>query len=165
MRVVSEPFLDLSRFIVISVLLAWPVGLVLLWLLRTRWNRYYDRLGEAPTEEILGELKSEYAPRRRTIIRTQTEYLPFVFECIRENIDGGFEDPQMLSLLERIELHRPDEERNAMFVVESGGNRGEIHMRWTRDACDRIVLHIQGPPHIVRALREHKRKIPKALVG
>lgn len=165
MRVVSEPFLDLSRFIVISVLLAWPVGLGLLWFLRRRWNRYYDRLGEAPTEEILDELKSEYAPSRRTVIRTQTEYLPFVFECIRENIDGGFEDPQMLSLLERIDLHRPDEERKAMFVIESDGKRGDLHMRWTRDTCDRIVLRIQGPPHIVRALREHKRKIPKALVG
>ena len=165
MRFVSEPLLDLSRFILIAVCLAWPVGLGLLWFLRGRWHRYYDRLGEAPTEEILGELESAYAPSRRTLIRTQTEYLPFVFECIRENIDGGFGDPQVSSLLERIEFHRPDEERAAMFVVESSGTRGELHMRWTRDACDRIALHIQGPPHIVRALREHKRRIPRALVG
>lgn len=149
----------------IAVLAAWPVGLFLWWFLRRLWHRAHDRLGEADTEEILGELESEFAPSRRTIIRTQTEYLPFVFECIRENIDEGFEDPQVLPLLERIDRHRPDEERLAMFMIGFGGGRGEIHMRWTRDACGRIVLHIQGPPHIIRALKEHKRKIPRALVG
>lgn len=161
----SEPFQDLSRFLVIAVPAAWLAGLLLWWLLRRHLHRAHDRLGEADTEEILGELKSEFAPSRRTVIRTQTEYLPFVFECIRENIDEGFEDPQVLPLLERIDRHRPDEERSAMFMIGFGGRRGEIHMRWTRDACDRIVLHIQGPPHIVRALKKHNRKIPKALVG
>lgn len=161
----SEPFLELSRFIVIAVLLAWPVGLGMLWFLRRRWNRCYDRLGEAGTEEIVDELKREFTPSRRTVIRTQTEYLPFLFECIRENIDSGLEDLHVLSLLGRIERHRPGEERRAVFPVTTGGRTCDLHMRWTRDACDRIVLHIQGAPNIVRALRDHRRKIPRAVMG
>jgi hypothetical protein len=97
------------------------------------------------------------------VIRTQTEYLPFLFECIRENIDGGFEDPQVISLLDRVELHKPDQERSAMFTVVSAGKRSDLHMRWRRDAWDRIELRVQGAPAIIRALREHKRRIPKAV--
>lgn len=146
---------------VIVAPLAW--GLVVLF--KRRWGRGYDRQPEASSEEILEELDREFTPSRRTTIRTQTEYLPFLFECIRENIDSGFEDPQMYSLLERIELHRPDEERSAMFTVVAGQQRSDLHLRWVRDSCDRIMLHFQGAPGIIRALRDHQRKIPKALTG
>ena len=131
---------------------------------KRRWGRVYDGK-EASSEEILGELKKAYAPSRQAVIRTQTEYLPFLFECIRENIDEGFEDPQMLSLLERVQLHKADQERKAVFTVVSSGQRSDLHMRWTRDACDRIELHFQGEPKLIRALREYRRKIPKSVMS
>lgn len=159
----SEPIKDLSRFIVLCVIIAWPVGWAMTVWLKRRWGG--DHVKEASSEEILGELKSEFTPSRRTVIRTQTEYLPFLFEVVRENIDGGFEDPQMISLLERIQLHRPDQERSAMFTVVSAGKRSDLHLRWRRDAWDRIELRVQGSPRIVRALSEHKRRIPRAIPG
>lgn len=158
-----EPLQALSRFILICVLVAGPLAWVLAVFLKRRWGRGYDGSREATSEEILSELKREFAPRRRTTIRTQTEYLPFLFECIRENIDSGFDDPQVHSLLERIQLHRPDEERKAVFSVVTGRQRSELHMRWVRDSCDRILLRIQGAPQVIRALRDHKRRIPKAV--
>jgi hypothetical protein len=158
-----EPLLALSRFILICVLVTGPVAWALVVLFKHRWGRGYDGDVEASSEEILLELKREFIPVRRTTIRTQTEYLPFLFECIRENIDSGFEDPQVNSLLERIQLHRPDEERRAMFTVVTGRQRSDLHMRWVRDSCDRILLRIQGAPPVIRALRDHKRRIPKAV--
>lgn len=157
-----EPLQALSRFTYLCVLLTGPVAWGLVVLFKRRWGRGYDGTVEASSEEILEELDREFTPIRRTTIRTQTEYLPFLFECIRENIDSGFEDPQMYSLLERIEFHRPDEERSAMFPVVSNGQRSDLHLRWVRDSWDRIELHIQGAPAVIRALREHKRRIPKA---
>ena len=158
-----EPLQALSRFIIICVLLTGPIAWGLVVLFKNRWGRSYDGAVEASSEEILEELDREFTPSRRTTIRTQTEYLPFLFECIRENIDSGFEDPQMISLLERIQHHRPDEERCARFTVMSGRRRSDLHMRWVRDSCDRIQLHIQGSPPIIRALRDHKKRIPKAV--
>ena len=158
----SEPLKDLSRFIILCVIVAWPVGWAMTVWLKRRWGRVYDDK-EASSEEILRELKREFTPSRRTVIRTQTEYLPFLFECIRENIDGGFEDPQVKSLLGRVDLQKPDHERSAVFTVVSAGKRSDLHLRWRRDAWDRIELRVQGAPPIIRALREHKRRIPKAV--
>lgn len=152
----------LSNFFLIAVAVSWPLAFLLIWFLKRHWGGQYDRLGESSSEEMLDELKREYAPRKRTVIRTQTEYLPFVLECIRENIDSGLEDLQVQSLLERIERHRPDEERRAVFVVEIDGQPREVRLRWTRDASDRIELHVQAPPAVVSALKEHKKRIPKA---
>jgi hypothetical protein len=159
-----EPLVALSWFFHLCVVLAIPVAWALLVYFKRRMGRSYDGAVEASSEEILEELDREFTPVRRTTIRTQTEYLPFVFECIRENIDSGFEDPQMYSLLQRIEHHRPDEERSARFTVVSGRQRSDLHLRWVRDSCDRILLRIQGAPAIIRALRDHQRRIPKALV-
>lgn len=160
-----EPLQALSRFFIMSPLIVGLVAWAMVVLLKRRCNRAYDGPREASSEEILAELDREFTPCRRTTIRTQTEYLPFLFECIRENIDSGFEDPQMISLLSRIELHRPDQERSAMFTVMTGEQRSDLHLRWVRDSCDRILLRIQGSPGIIRALRDHQRKIPKAAVG
>ena len=160
-----EPLQALSRFFIISPLVVGPVAWAMVVLLKRRCNRTYDGLCEASSEEIVEELDRGFPPFRRTTIRTQTEYLPFLFECIRENIDGGFEDPQMLSLLERIESQRPDQERNARFTVVAGHQPSDLHLRWVRDSCNRILLHIQGAPSIIRALRDHKRRIPRALTG
>lgn len=158
-----EPVLELSRFCYICAFLVIPVGWGLAALFRWWCGRQYERGPAASSEEILAELNQAFPPARRTTIRTQTEYLPFLFECIRENIDSGFEDPQMISLLERIELQRPNEERSAIFTVVSGRQRSDLHMRWVRDSCNRILLRIQGTPPVIRALREHKRRIPRAL--
>jgi hypothetical protein len=160
-----EPLQALSRFIYLCVLITGPVAWALVVIFKHRWGRAYDGGVEAKSEEILEELDREFVPSRRTTIRTQTEYLPFLFECIRENIDSGFEDVQMGLLLQRIEFHRPDEERNAMFTVLSGSQRSDLHLRWVRDSCNRIQLHVQGAPRIIRALKEHKRRIPKAVTG
>lgn len=159
----SEPLNDLSRFIILCVVFTGPVAWVLWKILKHRFERFYEA-PETSSEEILSELKQAYAPSRQTVIRTQTEYLPFLFECIRENIDEGFEDPQMISLLERIQLHKPDQERKAVFTVVSSGKRSDLHMRWTRDACDRIELRVQGAPAIIRALRDHKKKVPRSVM-
>ncbi len=157
-----EPLQALSRFIFICVFVTGPVAWGLIVFFKRRCGRAYDGGVEASSEEILEELDREFTPLRKTTIRTQTEYLPFVFEVIRENIDSGFEDPQMYSLLQRIEIHRANDERGAMFTVVSGDERSDLHLRWVRDACDRIELRVQGAPRIIRALRDHKRKIPKA---
>lgn len=157
-----EPIGDLSKFLLLAALLAWPLAFILIWFLKRRWTARQNHLGEASSEEMLAELRSEYSPQRKTVIRTQTEYLPYVLECILENIDSGLDDPQVRFLLERIEFHRPGEERHAMFVVEIKGQRSDLHLRWTRDASDRIALHVQGAPPIIRALKEHKKHIPKA---
>lgn len=160
-----EPLHALSRFILICVLVAGPVAWGLIVYLKRHYGRIYDGHVESTPDEILKELDREFPTVRRTTIRTQTEYLPFLFECIRENIDSGFEDPQMISLLERIQIHRPDEERCAMFTVVSGNRQSDLHMRWVRDSCDRIELRIQGSPKVIRALRDHKRRIPRALAS
>src|SRR5688572_18250111 len=112
---------SVSKLIIWMVIIAWPIGLALAWIWRRRWLQRYERLGEATSEEMLAELEKAYAKRRSVLIRTPTEYLPFVFERIREVVDGGFEDKQMLSLLERIDLHRPHEVRQAVFPVEVNG--------------------------------------------
>lgn len=158
-----EPLIALSQYCYLCAVLLLPVAWALVVLFKRRCGRGYDGAVEASSEEILEELDHEFTPVRRTTIRTQTEYLPFLFECIRENIDSGFEDPQMYSLLERIELHRPDEERRAMFTVVSGRQRSDLHLRWVRDSCDRILLRIQGTPPVIRALRDHQRRIPRAV--
>lgn len=158
-----DPMLALSRFIYICVIVTGPVAWCLVVIFKRRSSRAYDGAMESTSEEILAELNREFNPVRRTTIRTQTEYLPFLFECIRENIDSGFEDPQMISLLERIQIHRPDQERRAMFTVVSGKQRSDLHLRWVRDSCDRILLRIQGAPKVIRALRDHQRRIPRAV--
>jgi hypothetical protein len=158
-----DPMLALSRFIYLCVILTGPVAWALVVIFKRRSSRAYDGAVEASSEEMLEEMDREFTPVRRTTIRTQTEYLPFLFECIRENIDSGFEDPQMISLLERIQIHRPDQERGAMFTVVSGSQRSDLHLRWVRDSCDRILLKIQGAPNVIRALRDHKKRIPRAV--
>lgn len=158
-----DPMLALSRFIYLCVILTGPVAWALVVIFKRRSSRAYDGAEEASSEEMLEEMDREFTPVRRTTIRTQTEYLPFLFECIRENIDSGFEDPQMISLLERIQIHRPDQERGAMFTVVSGSQRSDLHLRWVRDSCDRILLKIQGAPNVIRALRDHQKRIPRAV--
>ena len=66
-----------------------PFGWALAWVLKWYWGRRFDRLGESTSEEMLEELEKAYAVRRSILIRTPTEYLPFVFEGIREVVDGG----------------------------------------------------------------------------
>lgn len=159
-----EPLQALSWFFMLSPLAVGAVAWAMVVVMKRRGNRAYDGYVEASSEEILEELDREFTPRRRTTIRTQTEYLPFLFECIRENIDSGFEDAQLIALLGRIERHQPDQERSAVFTVISGDRAGDLHLRWFRDPCDRILLRIEGPPAVIRALQEHKRRIPKAVV-
>lgn len=159
-----EPLQALSIFTYLSVLAVGPVAWGLLVFFKRRWGRAYDGTVEASSEEILEELDREFAPSRRTTLRTQTEYLPFLFECIRENIDSGFEDTQMISLLERIEFQRPGQERGARFTVVARGRRSQLHIRWVRDSCSRICLHFEGAPSIIRALRRYRGQIPGAVV-
>lgn len=156
---------EISKLIIWMVMIAWPVGLALAWFWRRRWLQRYERLGEASSEEMLAELEKAYAKRRGLTIRTSTEYLPFVFERIREIVDGGFGDKQMLSLLERIDHHRPREVRQAVFPVEVKGRTVDMHFKWARDEGDRIRLRVTAAPAIIRALREQQKKIPKAAMA
>lgn len=152
----------ISKMIIGAILVAWPVGLVLAWIFKRRLAERYERLGESTEEEMLGELATAYGVRRQIEIRTPTEYLPFVFESIREVTGSGFDDKQMRSLLERIDHHRPHDFRQAVFPVEVGGRRSDLLFQWTRDEGDRIRLRITAAPGIIRALREQKKKIPKS---
>ena len=155
----------ISNMIIWAILVAWPVGLTLAWYFKRRLAERYERLGESTEEEMLGELATAYGVRRRIEIRTPTEYLPFVFESIREVTGSGFDDKQMRSLLERIDHHRPHDFRQAVFPVEVGGRRSDLLFQWTRDEGDRIRLRITAATPIIRALREQKKKIPKAALA
>ncbi|WP_035608619.1 hypothetical protein [Haloferula sp. BvORR071] len=155
----------LAVYVALAALAAWGLVLLLFYLVRRRIVEDYEKLGQASSEEMLGELESAYAPRQTVRIHTQVEYLPFVFESIREITENGFDDKQMLSLLGRIEIHRPHEVRQAVFPIEVSGKRSDLHLRWSRDPSDRIELSITAAPKIARALREQKKKIPKAVLA
>ncbi|BCX46958.1 hypothetical protein HAHE_08660 [Haloferula helveola] len=152
----------LGRFLVLAVLIGWPVAMLLAWWMRRVCSRRLDRLGEASSEEMLSELESEYAPRPAIRIRTQTEYLPFLVECIREQVDSGLDDDKVRCLQERAEGSKPNEERVATFTVETAGTTDTLSIAWTRDESDRIDLRIRAAPRIIKALREHKKKVPRA---
>jgi hypothetical protein len=156
---------SIPNLIIGMILAAWPVGLVLAWIFKRRLAERYERLGESTEEEMLGELATAYGTRRRIEIHTPTEYLPFVFEGIREVTDSGFDDKQMRSLLERIDHHRPHDFRQAVFPIETGGRSSDLLFQWSRDEGDRIRLRITAAPRIIRALREQKKKIPKAALA
>lgn len=154
-----------SGLVLLIALVVWGLTMLLGWLIRRRWVREFERLGEATSEEMLDELETAYSPRQTVRIHTQVEYLPFVFESIREIAENGFDDKQMLSLLERIEIHRPHEVRQAVFPIEVSGKRSDLHFQWSRDPSDRINLRVTAAPKIARALREQKKKIPKAVLA
>ena len=143
---------------------AWLLAIAGILILRRHYNRKLERVGEASSEEILSELKSAYKPAPQVRIQTQTEYLPFVIETIRENIDSGLDDDQVQLLLDRIEGHRLGNERQAMFSVEFEKVSSDLRLSWTCDSNQRIDLRIQSHPRIIRALREVKKRIPKAVI-
>ena len=147
-----------------AALTVWALLVLLGWMIRRRIMAEYERLGESSSEEMLDELESAYSPRQTVRIGTQTEYLPFVFESIREIAETGFDDKQMLSLLERIDFHRPDEVRQAVFPVVVSGKTSDLFLQWSRDASDRIQLRVTAAPKIIRALRRQKKKIPTAVL-
>ncbi len=161
----EEPLKDLSRFILICVALAGPVAWGLAVFFKRRAGKAYDAEVPSSPGEVIDELRREFPPLGRTVIRTQAEYLPFLFERIRETIDEGLDDEKTRSLLDRIERHRPGEERRAVFPVTEGGKRCDMHLRWTRDGWNRVELHIQASPAIIRELKRFKRQIPKSLPG
>ena len=154
-----------SGLILVIASVVWGLTVLLGWLIRRRLVREYERLGESTSEEILDELETAYSPRQTVRIHTQVEYLPFVFESIREIAENGFDDKQMLSLLKRIEIHRPHEVRQAVFPIEVSGKRSDLYFQWSRDPNDRINLRVTAAPKIARALREQKKKIPKAVLA
>lgn len=156
---------QIPKLILWAVFAAWTAGIVLAWFFKRRLTDRYERLGESSSEEMLGELATAFNTRGRIDIRTPTEYLPFVFEGIREVTERGFDDKQMRSLLERIEVHRPHEFRQAVFPVDVGGRSSDLLFEWSRDAGGRIRLRITAAPRIIRALRVQKKKIPQAALA
>lgn len=153
---------DLSTFLIAGVIVVWPTALMLIWLMKRRYAQKLDRLGECSSEEMLEELDSAFAPRGKVTIRTQTEYLPFLIEALREETDRGLDDQQVRSLIERIDHQRPHHERRAVFHVESHGVTSNLSLQWVRDDEDRIELKVHAAPEIVRALKNHKKTIPRA---
>lgn len=154
----------LTGLIISAVVGAWLLAIAGILILRWHYNRRIERIGEASSEEILAELKTAYKQAPRIRIQTQTEYLPFLIESIRENIESGLGDDQVQLLLERIENHRLGDERQAMFPIESSERSSDLRLSWTCDENQRIDLRIQGDPVIILALREFKKKIPKATI-
>ena len=138
-------------------------GLVFGWLLARALEKRYDRGNKSSSDEILDGLELAYTPRRGIEIRTQTEYLPFVFGCILENVDSGFEDKQVRTLLDRIGEQRPHSTLNALIPVKVSGVRSEIDLQWSRDSEDRVRLFVLAAPKVIRALKKQSRSIPQAL--
>ncbi|WP_035612210.1 hypothetical protein [Haloferula sp. BvORR071] len=134
-------------------------GLLAGWLLA----RSLERRSRGSSEEILDELELAYTPRRGIEIRTQSEYLPYVFGCILENVDSGFEDKQVKHLLDRIEEQRPNGSKNALFPVKVSGVRSEIDLQWSRDNEDRVRIFVLAAPKVIRALKKQVRTIPRVL--
>lgn len=155
---------SLSRFLIVAVLVAWPVGIGLWLLLRHLAERRQQQL-ENPesltTTELLDELEHGFIPRQRLKFRTTTEYLPFLLERIRENIDLGITEDQAAALLDRQAHSKPGEIRRAMFTVECEGITSDLLFEWVRDEADRIALEVTAVPPIARALRDFRKTIPK----
>jgi len=140
-------------------------GLIAGWILARALEKRFDRGNKSSSEEILDELELAYTPRRGIEIRTQTEYLPFVFGCILENVDSGFEDKQVRTLLGRIGEQPSHSTRNALYPVRVSGVRSEIDLQWSRDSEDRVRLFVLAAPKVIRALKKQAKTIPRALVG
>jgi hypothetical protein len=140
-------------------------GLIAGWILARALERRYYRGKQASSEEILDGLELAYTPRRGIEIRTQTEYLPYVFGCILENVDSGFEDKQVRNLLDRIEEQRPNGAKNALIPVKVSGVRSEIDLQWSRDSENRVRIFVLAAPKVIRALKKQVKAIPQALVG
>ena len=140
-------------------------GLIAGWILARALERRYYRGKQGSSEEILDGLELAYTPRRGIEIRTQTEYLPYVFGCILENVDSGFEDKQVRNLLDRIEEQRPNGAKNALFPVRVSGVRSEIDLQWSRDNENRVRIFVLAAPKVIRALKKQVKAIPRALVG
>ena len=140
-------------------------GLVFGWFLARAMEKRYDRGKLSSSDEILDELELAYTPRRGIEIRTPAEYLPFVFGCILENVDSGFEDRQVRTLLDRIVEEQPHLTRKALIPVKVSGVRSEIDLQWSRDNEDRVRLFVLAAPKVMRALRKQARSIPRALMG
>jgi hypothetical protein len=139
--------------------------MILGWFLTRHYTRRHERLGESTSEEILSELKTAFVPRKTVEVRTQTEYLPFLFECVLENVDAGFEAKQVRLLLERIQIDKPGDARNAVFPVTVDGVSSDLDFQWARDRQDRIQIFILADPKVARALKRHSRTIPSAALG
>ncbi len=154
----------LPSLLIGAVIGAWLLAIVGIVLMRWHYNRRLDRIGESSSEEMIDELETVYKPVPRIRIQTQTEYLPFVIERIRENIDSGLDDDQVQLLLERIENHRLGDERQAIFPIESLNVPSDLRLSWTCDASHRIDLRVQGDPSIIRALDDLRKNIPKAAI-
>ncbi len=140
-------------------------GLVFGWFLARAMEKRYDRGKLSSSDEILDELELAYTPRRGIEIRTPAEYLPFVFGCILENVDSGFEDRQVRTLLDRIVEEQPHLTRKALIPVKVSGVRSEIDLQWSRDNEDRVRLFVLAAPKVIRALKKQSKTIPRPLMG
>lgn len=140
-------------------------GLIAGWILARILERRYYRGRQGSSEEILDELELAYTPRRGIEIRTQSEYLPYVFGCIVENVDSGFEKKQVRTLLDRIQEPRPNGAKNALFPVRVSGVRSEIDLQWSRDNGNQVRLFVLAAPKVIRALKRQVKTIPRALLG
>ena len=140
-------------------------GLVFGWFLARAMEKRYDRGKLSSSDEILDELELAYTPRRGIEIRTPAEYLPFVFGCILENVDSGFEDRQVRTLLDRIVEEQPHLPRKALIPVKVSGVRSEIDLQWSRDNEDRVRLFVLAAPKVIRALKKQSKTIPRPLMG
>lgn len=153
---------EIGPLIALTVVSAWIIGGGLFWWLRRRGMARFEQLEEADPDDTLRELRDEWKPRPEITIRTPTEYLPFLVEAIREVIDHGLGDDQVICLQERFEHSRTHQTRRATFTVESGGRTDTLSLEWRRDDSDRIELRVRAAPGIIRALQKHRRKIPRS---
>jgi hypothetical protein len=155
----------LSRFLTLLAVCAWPLGIAAVFGLRKLYHRRLDRLehpASLTSDELLEDLRHAFLKLQTVTLHTQTEYLPYLIERIREIIDRGLAETQVQTLLVRIDQHRPGEIRKAVFPIECEGVSSDLRMVWVRDEADRITIEITAIPRVIRALKEFRKSIPKA---
>ena len=153
----------LSRALIIIAACSWPLAIGGVFLVRRLAARRLDQLEHPDSltrEELLEDLRHGFLKRHTITLHTQTEYLPFLIESIRETIDRGLSETQVQTLLVRIDHHRPGDIRNAVFPVECEGISSDLNFVWVRDSADRITIEITAIPRVIRALRRFRKSIP-----
>ncbi|GAA5480937.1 hypothetical protein [Haloferula sargassicola] len=156
----------LSHFLFIAVLCAWPLGIGMYLLLKRLAERKLHQMehpDDLTSEEMLNELRYGFIHRRQVVVRTQTEYLPFLIERVRESIDRGLGDEQVRTLLDRVDLHKPQSRQKAMFPIECEGISSDLVFEWIRDEADRIELTVWAVKPVAAAVKQFATGIPKAV--
>ncbi len=88
------------------------------------------------------------------------EYLPIVLDNLRALIEKGLERRHTESLRYRIENHRRNEIRTAVYPVTYNGTETDLHLQWRCPRQDEVSFFVIGLPELVNDLRTSLKKVP-----